>query len=478
MARSGLRTLRHLTLTLGGLALLAPQPASADAGGDCSIRRAEATICPAFHRFGDDERPEAISGDASTVVGSLVTADGGTRPVRWVDGVRRELPGLPDVLFGRASATSRDGSVIAGTVYTASPPFDSFTYRWKDGVFEVIDDIVGFPQTPTDMSGDGRVIVTVADSDGGRWVEGGSLEIWKAPGLDYALPYGISDDGSVIVGTNSFGDYALQWVGDVTTLLQAPEGGFPEGSGAIGISPDGSVIVGTVGWGQGAVWRDGVFEAHEFTPIAASWNGFFLVGASRFEGPSGTSIELASLLAELGVEIPAAPRSVSDMSDDGHVLIGTLVDGGRYQAVVSPKLGMDVQPGRRFDHVDLAQRLPLVVRLFGSEQADVATIDPQQLWLGPARANPIEARPPRDRNGDGHADRDFLFDVSTTGLAAGDEQACLAGVIEDLPFRLCSPVRVTLDGCGRGAELALLLPLAVILRRRTRRPPAASPAAR
>jgi hypothetical protein len=107
------------------------------------------------------------------------------------------------------------------------------------------------------------------------------------------------------------------------------------------------------------------------------------------------------------------------------------------------------------------------VRVLGSAQADARTIEPEHLFLGPARAHPIDARAPRDHNHDGHPDRDFLFDVSESGLAVDDREVCLAGAASELPFRLCSRAHVFVPGCGRGAGLALVVPLAIVVRRRS-----------
>lgn len=46
-------------------------------------------------------------------------------------------------------------------------------------------------------------------------------------------------------------------------------------------------------------------------------------------------------------------------------------------------------------------------------------------------------------------DRDFVFDPGQSGLAFGDREACLAGVANDLPFRLCSDVRPWWPGWHR-----------------------------
>jgi hypothetical protein len=118
-----------------------------------------------------------------------------------------------------------------------------------------------------------------------------------------------------------------------------------------------------------------------------------------------------------------------------------------FRAVISPKLGIDIVPHGRANRVDLWRRQGVVVRLFGSEQADATQIEVDTLRFGPDRAPVRHAREVRDWNRDGFPDRDVVFDPAEAGLAFGDREACVAGVAADLPFRLCSHVR-TLGGRG------------------------------
>lgn len=481
---------RSLTLLSVALMLLAAG-SSAWARGpgrpdrDCAIRRAEATICPSFRVFEEGVIIRALSGDGATAVGSVVT-DSASRPVRWVNGRRRELPGLPPgLLFGAATAVSRDGSVIAGfATFGPAPGFLTETFRWRRGRYESISDDIGFGWTPAAMSGDGRVIVDDGGAFGGRWREEvDAFEFWRSSRGIPISPTGITDTGDVIVGIHdSVPLVPFQWVDDVTTEFPAPPS--PLGFFVAGVSPDGSVAVGgdlgsdfgpPVG---GAVWRDGVFGPLEFAAARASWDGVFMAGGNS-GGPAyywdatGTVRELSALLADLGVAVAVSPRETRAMSYDGHVVIGAFrgEDGfSRYfQAVVAPKLGIDVQPHRRWNRIDLARRRPIRVRVYGSDQAGASDIDPEDLRFGPDRAAPGSSRRARDYNRDGHLDRDFLFDPAEAGIALGDREACLSGVAADLPFRLCSRVRVTVEGCGRGGELALIAPVAFLLRNRTRR---------
>ena len=71
-----------------------------------------------------------------------------------------------------------------------------------------------------------------------------------------------------------------------------------------------------------------------------------------------------------------------------------------------------------------------------------------------------------DLDGDGFRDRLFFFDVADTGLAPGDTEVCLDGILEG-PFRECDAVFVLPAGCPEGApEIALGLPGLWLLARR------------
>ena len=151
---------RSVPVLFGLLVLLAALPMSAaPKNRDCFLRRAEATICPSFHVFEDGATVSAVSGDGSTVVGSIAV-DGGNRAVRWVNGVRSELagfvPGLADAST-HATAVSRDGSVVAGGFGVGVRYWPRGDFRWRNGVFEILPKYSLF-DTVIDMSGDGSVL--------------------------------------------------------------------------------------------------------------------------------------------------------------------------------------------------------------------------------------------------------------------------------------------------------------------------------
>ena len=442
-------------LRLAALAacLLFPSlPAAAANDHDCGIRRAEATVCPSFRTFPSEVLLHGMSGDGEVLVGTL-RRDGSSRPVRFVDGRRRGLRGFPnDMMFGNAWVASEDGSIIAGTLALEGPGFGFATWRWHKGSLEILDAGNLLPWIPSGMSGDGRVISLSRDIDGARWTEGVGIETWVESSLSIVAD-DVSRSGDRIAGTSylPFEFASHEWVGDMTTELARPPG-FG-GSFTSSISPDGSWVVGAIESCVpgpcafvGAVWQDGAFATRAHPVDAVSREGLFLVGGAgagpvQFWDASGSARELTDVLADLGVPNVSELRDVNDLSYDGHVVIGRTQSLLPFQAVVSPTLGIDIQPRSRRNRVDLFGSGRLVVRVYGSDQADASDIDPSDLRFGPDGAVPIDARRPRDMNGDGHLDRDFRFDAAETGLVRGDRKACLAGVAADLPFRLCSRVR-------------------------------------
>lgn len=94
---------------------------------------------------------------------------------------------------------------------------------------------------------------------------------------------------------------------------------------------------------------------------------------------------------------------------------------------------IDVLPGVSPNLVIPWLKLPVLpVRVFGSQQLDVTAIATVKLGnASPAVLPPALARllEPRDRNGDGYLDRDYVFVPSATGIACGATSAALTGTL-------------------------------------------------
>jgi uncharacterized membrane protein len=184
----------------------------------------------------------AISDDAQVIAGSIHNPDWTRQPVRWT-----AATGISAISVDRPTAIaieiSGDGRVIAGT--SGSDIYDPYiqAFRWSES--------------------EG---VTFLDSLHPR---GGSV------------PTGISDDGSVIVGTARGGQgcRAYRWTSDHGTVPLELPGGFAANA-ADAVSADGEIIVGrlmvidsmglggTLGWAPsgidylGAVASDAAVNSH------------------------------------------------------------------------------------------------------------------------------------------------------------------------------------------------------------------------
>jgi hypothetical protein len=95
---------------------------------------------------------------------------------------------------------------------------------------------------------------------------------------------------------------------------------------------------------------------------------------------------------------------------------------------------IDILPGITPNFVAPSVRLPILpVRIFGSATLDVTKIATVKL----GNASPVAIPPalaklfvPKDRNGDGLLDRDYLFVPKATGIACGATSASLTGTLD------------------------------------------------
>jgi probable HAF family extracellular repeat protein len=162
-------------------------------------------------------------------------------------------------LGGRSSAAtgvSADGSVVVGWTYSGSevlPPLGQYhAFRWTAARgMQNLGTLPGSSKSAAyGVSADGSVVVGKAWNDAGkarafRWTVARGMRDLGTLGGDWSAAYGVSADGSVVVGTawNAAGKArAFRWTAargmrDLGTL-----GG--DRSWAWGVSADGSVVVG------------------------------------------------------------------------------------------------------------------------------------------------------------------------------------------------------------------------------------------
>ena len=153
---------------------------------------------------------EQISRDGKVVVGKMHGMGTGWVPFRWT-----EESGLVDLGFpGWANDATPDGNVVVGWAGTGA--VDHIAFRWtaETGTIRLGDLPGGSNESDAKfVSADGQVVV--GDSHSFTGVEdGGQLFRWTAEtgmvglgtlGGQSSRPFGISDDGSLIVGISNTG---------------------------------------------------------------------------------------------------------------------------------------------------------------------------------------------------------------------------------------------------------------------------------
>lgn len=237
---------------------------------------------------------EEVSSDGSLVAGST----GGGWPFLWTQttGMVEIADTTGTYTNARPFALSADGTTMVGTGRTAAAGNEAF--RWTAGTGFVS---VGFlPSTIhdsflTDVSADGSVAAGFSFHHGTNvepmiWTAAGLDSLGDVPGGDpYALAWGISADGTTVVGDAHINGTSEPWLWSAKTGFVLPDSTHDAGW-FNAVSADGSVAVGA----GGLVW-DAVNGLRSLADILA-----------------GASIDLA------GWSI----SSISDVSADGRTMTG------------------------------------------------------------------------------------------------------------------------------------------------------------
>jgi len=231
----------------------------------------------------------AVSADGSVIVGSV---EG--RAARWT-GSGYTLIGPQTSV---ATGVSADGSVVVG--YLLDSDLNKYAFRWTqdDGLV-----IIGPANTEaTAVSADGSVVVGSAGASGAfLWTQGSGIEYIPNGGM----PYGISADGSVVVGR---GAGAYLWTRGFGVLLLETVFGNLLGDGSIdtpsAISANGRYIV---GWGA--------MDAHGYSPAGFLLDIGFLL---RTDVDGNGCVDDADLLAVL-FAFGSQGASNADINQDGIV---------------------------------------------------------------------------------------------------------------------------------------------------------------
>jgi hypothetical protein len=112
---------------------------------------------------------------------------------------------------------------------------------------------------------------------------------------------------------------------------------------------------------------------------------------------------------------------------------------------------IDIKPGSDTNPINTRSRGVIPVAILGTEFIDVYDVDFASLGFGPDGAPPAhEHGHYEDVDGDGFVDLVTHHRTQETGIADGDTEACMEGVIGETPFVACDTITTVPPKGGRG----------------------------
>ena len=181
------------------------------------------------------------SADGKVVVGLSDTAGFGQRAFRWTKEGGMVSLGTLGGDSSHAYAVNGDGSVVVGRSTASDGRSQAFIWKASTGMRVLGNlDVTSATSVAQRISDDGTVVIGQRQAgmswEGFRWTEAGAFQYY----IQSFIPYGMSADGSVLVGTTPNG--AARWTASSGVTLLGTLGGSM--SGGSDISNDGSIIVG------------------------------------------------------------------------------------------------------------------------------------------------------------------------------------------------------------------------------------------
>jgi len=187
----------------------------------------------------------------------------------------------------------------------------------------------------------------------------------------------------------------------------------------------------------------------------------------RSNGEQASTLRFDFDLADRIPYLEPPPACSDSLDNDGDGFVDFPDDPGCPNAEADQELPRNDVAIEFRSRIRLGHRRLLTVTVLGSERVRVSQIDDTTLSFGPAGAAPAFSLSnpwarffsTRDRNRDGFPDLVLRFWLRDTGLTSRDEQACLQGVVDGMPFEACDAMelqrprhrRARLRGRGRSA---------------------------
>lgn len=157
----------------------------------------------------------SVSADGTVVAGmSGVQFWEEMRSFRWSGGVATDIGAVPGALNVIGGSVSADGAWIAGTCYGGER---AVAFRWSQaGGMQDLGTLPGsrFGAEAYGISGDGSVVVGAANADRPfRWTSaGGMQDLGTLPGGTYAWAFAVSADAQVVAGLSGSANGELGFV--------------------------------------------------------------------------------------------------------------------------------------------------------------------------------------------------------------------------------------------------------------------------
>ncbi len=290
------------------------------------------------------------------------------------------------------------------------------------------------------VEGDGRIAVSDYSGSTGR---GSIVRVDPATGaqtlvsaggeLFFASGLSLLPDGDFLVAGTAAGGVPPGVIlrVDATTSEQhviakptlsnpVPVVATPDGEAYFGTRTPGLVVrVGLATGEQTLVAEIGDVWAMAFEPSGTLVLGVQTIGSQivRVDPRTGATEEIAGLVASFVTGLAVVPFRLLEVE-------------------------IDIRPASASNPINPAARGVVPLALLGSEELDVASVDPESLAFGPAGAAPVRAGALGDLNADGLPDLLLHFRIAATGIQAGDTETCLTGAtLEGRPIEGCDAIR-------------------------------------